>query len=79
MPKINYNIPSSSINPGMGPGVGPGGTTTAFLADRFGSGHIAPFAPFVGGFLNPSFRHKIGVHSHGGDPIHVNVGGTTYI
>ena len=47
MPDITTSIPSPALGPRVNPGVGPGGTTSPYLAHRFGSGHIPPSTPFV--------------------------------
>ena len=76
---LTNTFPSSTIDPGMGLSVGVMVTIMPFHAIRFIGGHIAPSSPYVRGFSYPSFRHNTGVHSHGGDPRHVNIGCTTYI
>ena len=79
MPDLTYIFMSSTIDPGMGLNVGVVVIIMPFHAIRFIGGHIAPYYPYVRGISYPSFWHNTGVHSHGGDPKHVNVGGTTYI
>ena len=79
MSKLTDTILSFVVDPGIDPSVGPGGTSAPFLADIFGSAHISPYAPFVGGFSHPSSRRNTGIHFHGGVPRHVNIGGTSYI
>ena len=47
--------------------------------DRFGSGHIAPSTPIVGGssYLLPMPNSSVPIHGNG--PRHVNIGSTNYI
>ena len=63
----------------MDPSVGLRGTTTPYLAHRFGSGHIPPSTPFTRGFSLPSFGLNTSVHSYGGDSRYMNVEATAYI
>ena len=79
IPDINTSIVSPTPGPSVDPGVGLGGTTTPYLAHRFGSGHIPPSTPFVGVFSLPSSGLNISVHSHGSGSGYVSVGSTTYI
>ena len=79
MPNLTDIVLSSIVDLGIDPSVGPRDTSTPFLVDIFGSAHIATSTPFVGGFSHPSSRRNTGVHSHGGDHRHVNVGVTYYI
>ena len=79
IPDITTSILSPAPSLSADPSVGMGGTTTPCLAHRFGSGHIPPSTPFVGGFSLPSSGHNTSVHSYGGDSGYVNIGATTYI
>ena len=72
-------IPSSTTSPGLNPGVRLRGTIGPFIAHRFGSGHIAPFAPFVGVFSLLLSGIDTRVHSLGGDRVYVNVRANSYI
>ena len=56
-----------------------GGTTTPYLDHRFGSGHIPPSTPFVGGFSLSSPGLNTSVRSHGGGSGYVNIGSPPYI
>ena len=55
------SIPSSTIGPYASFGVGIGGTTSSYLAHRFGSGHIPPSYPFVGGCFTPHLFLTLGI------------------
>ena len=79
MPNMNDSFLSYSFDPNVGISGVIWGTTILFHADKFGSGHIAPSTPFVGGIPHTSSRHTIRIPSSGGDPRHVNIGGTSYI
>ena len=79
MPDITTSIPSLAPSPSAYPGVGLGGTTSHYLAHKFGSGHIPPSNPFVGVFSLPSLGLKTSVHSHVGGSRYVNVGFPPYI
>ena len=70
---------SYSYGPSFGISGIPRGTTILFHADQFGSGHIAPSTPFMGGIPYTSSRHTTGIPSSGGGPRHVDIGGTSYI
>ena len=70
---------SSAIDLGIDLSVVTGGTAIHFHAGRFGSVHILPFSPFVGGISYSLSGNKTNAHSHRGDPRHVNHGGITYI
>ena len=50
MPKFTTSIPSPTPGPSVDLGIGLGGTTTPYLAHRFGSGHIPSSTPFVEDF-----------------------------
>ena len=73
------SMPSSTIDPSVGLSGVPRGTTIFFDTDQFGSGHIAPSTPFVGRIPYTSSRNTTGIPSGRGDPIHVIIGGTSYI
>ena len=78
MSNFTTSIPSSSTSPSVDLGVALEGTTTPYLSHRFGSGHIAPFAPSVGEFSLPSSGLDTRVHSLRGDSGCMNVGDTSY-
>ena len=50
VPDITTSISSPAPGPSADPDVGLGGTTTPYLAHRFGSGDIPPSTPFVEDF-----------------------------
>ena len=50
IPNITSSIPPLAPGPSADLGAGLGGTTTPYLAHIFGSGHIPPSTPFLGGF-----------------------------
>ena len=79
MPDITTSIPSPAPGPSVYPGVGLGGTTTPYLAHRFGSGHIPPSFPFLEIFSLPSPSLNTSICSHEGGSGYVNVGSTPYI
>ena len=76
---ITTSILSPAPGPSADPSVGLGGITTPYLDHRFGSGHIPPSTPFVGGFSLPSLGINTSVHPHGGGSAYMNVGSTAYI
>ena len=79
IPDMTDIFSSSIVDPIVGLSGVPGGTTIPFHADHFGSGHIAPSTPFVGGIPYTSYMHTTRIPSSGGDPRYVNIGGTSYI
>ena len=67
MQYMTDSMPSSVVDPSVGISGVPRGTTISFHADQFGSGHIAPSTPFVGGIPYTSFRHTTRIPSSEGD------------
>ena len=79
MPDMIDSLSSFVVDPSVSSSGVTRGTTILFHLDEFGNVHIAPSTPFVGGIPYTSSRHTIGIPSSGGDPRHVNIGGTSNI
>ena len=71
--------PSSNVEYGVDLGATPRGNAIPFQEDRFGSIHIAPSTPVVGGSSHMQPTPSTSIPIRGSDPRHVNIGNTSYI